>query len=82
MIRSPSSLLTLFLGLYTLQMGASPPIHFVVMDNVFPDERLVPLAERYDLKGSTLGRSATAKEKALPGVILKDIDMVSIVYYL
>jgi len=75
MMKSASSLLTLFLGLYTIQMGISAPIHFVVMDNVFPNERGVPLSERYDLKGSTLGRSATAKEKALPGVILKDIDM-------
>ena len=33
-------------------------------------------SQRYDLKGSTLGRAATEEQRKSPLVVLKDIDLV------
>lgn len=46
---------------------------FVVMHNALGTSHVIH--ERYDLKGSTVGRSATADEKLNPEVILKDLDI-------
>jgi hypothetical protein len=43
-------------------------VRFVVMGNVFPTE--TKMHRKYDLKGSTYGRTAGVK-KDLPGAILK-----------
>jgi len=44
-------------------------VRFVVMGNVFPTE--VRLHRKYDLKGSTHGRTAGVRKYSEPGVILK-----------
>ena len=43
-------------------------VSFVVMGNVFPND--VPLHRKYDLKGSTYGRTAGKKLNS-PGAMLK-----------
>ena len=43
-------------------------VSFVVMGNVFPND--VPLHRKYDLKGSTYGRTAGKKINS-PGAMLK-----------
>jgi len=44
-------------------------VRFVVMGNVFPTE--VRLHRKYDLKGSTHGRTAGDRKYSEPGTILK-----------
>ena len=44
-------------------------VRFVVMGNVFPTE--VRLHRKYDLKGSTHGRTAGIRKYSEPGTILK-----------
>ena len=46
-------------------------VRFVVMGNVFPSD--VKLHRRYDLKGSTFGRTA-AKKAGNPNTVLKVIQ--------
>jgi len=52
------SLLVRFLGLHTLVMYGNQ-FHFVVMRNVFPAHVSRLVNERYDIKGSWIGRNAT-----------------------
>lgn len=48
------------------------------MNNVFMTH--LKIHERYDLKGSTIDRAATEKEKQKPNPILKDLDIKTAVY--
>jgi len=50
---------------------------FVVMNSVFPAEGSKFISERYDLKGSTVGRECSEEEKLQKGsnAILKDLDL-------
>lgn len=48
--------------------------HFKVMNNFLPTR--VAIHEKYDLKGSTLGRQASPTELLSPYVTLKDLDFV------
>jgi hypothetical protein len=50
---------------------------FVVMNSVFPAEASKLLSERFDLKGSTVGRECSAKERESKGAsaVLKDLDL-------
>ena len=64
-------------GESVLSPGTTFTVHFVVLENIIPPHRQP--VELYDLKGSTLGRSA-AKEQAKARdsgkiVILKDLDI-------
>jgi len=43
------------------------------MENAFPPD--IKIDEKYDLKGSTVGRHASEAEKANEDVILKDLDI-------
>eukprot|EP00993_Chasmostoma_nieuportense_P002791 NODE_3557_length_946_cov_15.881563_g3405_i0.p1 GENE.NODE_3557_length_946_cov_15.881563_g3405_i0~~NODE_3557_length_946_cov_15.881563_g3405_i0.p1 ORF type:complete len:297 (+),score=86.04 NODE_3557_length_946_cov_15.881563_g3405_i0:79-891(+) len=68
------TLITKFYGhhcLRSLMTGAK--IRFVVMNNVFRTDNEIHL--KYDLKGSTFGRSATPVQAAGPDCIFKDNDM-------
>lgn len=60
--------------------SSSQSVHFVVLENVIPPHRIPK--ELYDLKGSTLGRTAKSKGGSDPvsspdgpPVILKDLDV-------
>lgn len=58
----PHTLLARFFGLHRVKTSSGGQIHFVVMGNIFATNKKIH--RRYDLKGSTVGRSASAEEKA------------------
>ena len=62
------TLLCRFFGLHRVTPRRAS-VYFVVMGNVFPIDR--PVHERYDLKGSTLGRETTSAERLEPGVVCR-----------
>ena len=82
------SLLTRFCGMCTVKLtmrsdGLIPGMTtekehvFVIMNSVFPAEGSQFISERYDLKGSTVGRECSEEEKADKGrsAVLKDLDL-------
>lgn len=68
---NPNTLISQFYGLHRVSLPFGRKIHFVVMNNVFP--ALYEIHERYDLKGSVLGREYT-KGDHKPIVVYKDLD--------
>ena len=69
------SLLIKIFGLYRIRKKSmSHPVYFMVMKNVFFTQK--PIHLRFDLKGSTLGRKATEREKEQETPVLKDIDFI------
>ena len=67
-----TSLLPQYYGLYTIEVG-SRSAHFIIMNYWFAT--MHEISVRYDLKGSTKGRRASAKERAKGAVaVLKDLD--------
>jgi 1-phosphatidylinositol-4-phosphate 5-kinase len=77
------SLLTRFLGLYDVRLKSGRVVHVVVMNNVFPrgvaGRGGVVMDERWDLKGSTVGRVCGRAEREKKGreAVLKDLDLQS-----
>jgi 1-phosphatidylinositol-4-phosphate 5-kinase len=72
----PETYITRFYGMHRIKMPhLKKTIYFVVMQSVFYGRNEVH--EMYDLKGSTVGRSATEKErsKGLAHCVLKDLDL-------
>ncbi|KAG7457889.1 hypothetical protein MATL_G00232080 [Megalops atlanticus] len=67
------TLLPKFYGLYCVQAGGKN-IRIVVMNNLLP--RSVPMHLRYDLKGSTYKRRASAKEREKASPTFKDLDFI------
>lgn len=64
-----------FYGLHRWKPEYGRNVRFVVMNNVFATS--VGLDKRFDLKGSTLGRRASAADRAKgPRAILKDMDLL------
>eukprot|EP01125_Pyxidicula_operculata_P012927 TRINITY_DN4256_c0_g1_i4.p1 TRINITY_DN4256_c0_g1~~TRINITY_DN4256_c0_g1_i4.p1 ORF type:complete len:469 (-),score=119.42 TRINITY_DN4256_c0_g1_i4:124-1530(-) len=71
--KHPNSLLPRFYGVYSFKhKGIGGVTRFVIMNNVFNTP--LELEEKYDLKGSTVGRATTNFEK---GAIRKDMDIKS-----
>jgi len=79
------SLLTRFCGLYSVKLGDSgvggkkeDEKCFLVMNSVFPAEASQFISERFDLKGSTIGRECSEEEKESKGshAVLKDMDLL------
>jgi len=81
------SLLTRFCGLYQVKLYAkngtdtverSRAHTFAVMNAVFPAQASQSIAERFDLKGSILGRQCSEAEIKSKGslAILKDLDLL------
>jgi 1-phosphatidylinositol-4-phosphate 5-kinase len=68
----PHTLITRFYGLHRVIIG-SKKIDLVVMENIFFTK--LHLHRRYDLKGSTLGRTAGVSSFDDPDVIYKDLDL-------
>jgi Phosphatidylinositol-4-phosphate 5-Kinase len=58
-------------------LGKETDYVFVIMNSVFPAEGSHFISERYDLKGSTVGRECTEEEKISKGnnAVLKDLDL-------
>ena len=61
-----------YVGLYSVTNGNAPPLTFVCMTNAFGGVREVHA--RYDLKGSTHGRRASARELTKSAPVRKDLD--------
>eukprot|EP00871_Galdieria_phlegrea_P002116 jgi/Galph1/2905/GphlegSOOS_G1581.1 len=78
MMQNRESLITRFFGLYRITThkinARRRHIRIVVMNNFLPTR--VPIHEKYDLKGSTMGRQASPVELQNPYVTLKDLDFV------
>lgn len=81
------SLLTRFCGMYSVQLyeedsstgklRKGKECVFLVMNAVFPAEGTKFISQRFDLKGSTVGRECSEEEKAKKGslAVLKDLDL-------
>ena len=70
---STASLLPQFYGLYTLKFSGARELSFVVMNYWFASTKHI--GKRYDLKGSSHGRSASEREKRKgDAAIYKDND--------
>jgi len=89
---APRSLLTRFCGMYGVKLREvsdnksfkekilpeKDEEHiFVVMNSVYPAEASHFVSERFDLKGSTVGRECSDEEKTSKGsnAVLKDLDL-------
>jgi hypothetical protein len=74
-MENPNTLITRFYGMHRVKMAhLKTEMHFVIMASVFNTPKEIHL--RFDLKGSKVGRSATAKDKANKNGVLKDNDLV------
>ncbi|KAL1526215.1 hypothetical protein AB1Y20_014941 [Prymnesium parvum] len=71
-MRSANTLVPRFLGLIRITNAQRRNIRLVIMNYLMPEE--YHIHEKYDLKGSTLGRYATEEEKRDANVTLKDLD--------
>ena len=72
--RSAGTLLPRYYGLYLLRRGGQAT-YFFCMANVFAGH--FPIARRFDVKGATMGREASARERAKAGrATLKDLDLL------
>ncbi|XP_024985471.1 phosphatidylinositol 4-phosphate 5-kinase 9 isoform X2 [Cynara cardunculus var. scolymus] len=67
-----NTLITKFFGLHRIKPSSGQKFRFVVMGNMFCTE--LRIHRRYDLKGSSLGRSAD-KVEIDENTILKDLDL-------
>ncbi|PRP79416.1 hypothetical protein PROFUN_08177 [Planoprotostelium fungivorum] len=75
MLQNPNTLIVRFFGLHMVQpRGYNKELYFTIMDNTLQSE--FGMVEKYDLKGSTVGRYASEKEKEHDNVIFKDLDIV------
>lgn len=61
-MENTDTLLPRFFGLHRVKPHKGRQVRFVVMGNVFATSKKIH--ERFDLKGSTLGREASEEEKA------------------
>ncbi len=57
-----------------MSMKPFKPMRFVIMGNVFATTKSIDVT--YDLKGSTVGRSASEKERSKPNCVFKDNDIL------
>ncbi|XP_065305370.1 phosphatidylinositol 4-phosphate 5-kinase type-1 sktl-like [Dermacentor albipictus] len=70
---NPRTLLPKFYGLYCYLCGGKS-VRVVVMNNLLPS--MVPMHQRYDLKGSTLKRKASKHERSKRCPTFKDLDFL------
>lgn len=78
--KNPNTMLPRFYGVYSMKHeGIGGVVRFVVMNNWFATHH--ELKEKYDLKGSTVGRTVGSEpEKVKSGSILKDLDIKRKIY--
>jgi 1-phosphatidylinositol-4-phosphate 5-kinase len=71
---NPHTMLVRILGMHRVKMyHLRRKVHFVIMTSVFDTPEKIHTV--YDLKGSLIGRQASASERAHGGV-LKDMDLI------
>ena len=79
MKNNPNSLIVRFFGLHKVQLAREQRfITVVVMENIFHNTNQIKMHERYDLKGSRVGRRSvkkTSKERREYKGTLKDLDL-------
>lgn len=75
LVQNKRTLLPKFYGHYVLRTSSGRAIRFIIMNNILPSH--LTYAERYDLKGSTHGRKASALELAKKNPTLKDLDFMA-----
>jgi len=68
------TLLTRLYGAYKINWDTKELLFFV-MSNVYDTDKVIH--QRYDLKGSTVGRTVGEEMLHKPGVVLKDLDFVT-----
>ena len=73
-VRNPHTLLTRFFGMHRVKPHKKKQRHFLIMSSVFYTDKYIHTV--FDLKGSTQGRSATAKEIRSGNPVYKDNDFV------
>ena len=69
----PHTLLPRFMGAHRLILPGVGKVHFVVTSNVFSTDRAIH--ERYDLKGSTYGRTSDKLLREGIDAVRKDLDL-------
>jgi len=74
--QNPQTLLTKYYGMFAYQANQKK-IRLVVMKNLFPPG--VKLHLKFDLKGSTHGRTASKKERGKKSPTFKDLDFLNMV---
>lgn len=72
LVANPATLLSQFYGLHMVKPKGKDKVYFVIMGNVFDSH--VEVHERYDLKGSTVGRLVPDSRRLDPSVVMKDLD--------
>lgn len=72
-LNNKDTLLPRFYGLHRITPKGGKNVRFIVMNNVF--QTSLKIHEKYDLKGSTLGRKASEKDLAKECPIFKDLDI-------
>ncbi|XP_050034264.1 phosphatidylinositol 4-phosphate 5-kinase type-1 alpha isoform X1 [Dermacentor andersoni] len=71
--QNPRTLLPKFYGLYCYQCGGKN-VRVVLMNNLLPS--VVPMHQKYDLKGSTYKRKANKHERSKRSPTFKDLDFL------
>jgi len=69
----PDTLLIKFYGFHCVNMRGRGKAHFVVMGNIFAQS--LAIHRRYDLKGSSVGRTVGPTKRGAEGVTMKDLDL-------
>jgi 1-phosphatidylinositol-4-phosphate 5-kinase len=79
---NPDTLMARFFGLHKVRVRGTGKrdVYFLIMGSVFysPTGVEYNMDYQFDLKGSSLGRSATEKEKARAKPVLKDNDLLDL----
>jgi 1-phosphatidylinositol-4-phosphate 5-kinase len=65
-------MLTRFFGLLSSEVGDVENVHVLVMENLFPPQ--FKMKERYDMKGSWVGRRTKMDKPNRESSVLKDLD--------
>ncbi|KLO19345.1 SAICAR synthase-like protein [Schizopora paradoxa] len=72
--QNPHTLISRFYGLHRVKLPHGRKIHFVVMNNIFPADKVY---EKFDLKGSEVGREYPEEKAALAlDPTLKDLNWI------
>lgn len=71
---NPSTLINRYYGMYSIKPSVGSNVRLIVMNNVFDTN--LHIDERYDLKGSTEGRTASEKERKRETPVYKDLDFL------
>ncbi|ORX87404.1 SAICAR synthase-like protein [Anaeromyces robustus] len=73
--KNPNTLICKIFGLHRVKIQHGKKIHFIVMENIFPPDK--DIHEKYDLKGSLVGRYTDEKEKdSNKLIVLKDVNWI------